>query len=347
MRNLLITGGAGFIGSNFVRYTLGRYPDCRVVVYDKLTYAGNLENLRDLESDPRYTFLWGDICDAPKVEQAIQKHQIQAIVNFAAETHVDRSLLEPGSFLMTDVYGTYVLLEAARRFGVQRFVQISTDEVYGPIPEGAAHEGYPLNPTSPYSASKAGADMLVLAYHASFGLPVLITRGSNNFGPYQYPEKFIPLLITNALEDQPLPIYGDGRQVRDWIYVLDHCEGVDLVLRRGEPGQVYNIGGGNERQNLEVTETILGLLNKPRDLLQHVTDRPGHDRRYSLDCTKLKALGWQPQHGFEEALQETLSWYRENRAWWKRIKSGEYAEYYRRNYGQRLSASGGRSEGVV
>ncbi len=335
MRNILVTGGAGFIGSNFVRHMLGKYPSYHLVVYDKLTYAGNLDNLRDVAEDPRYAFVRGDICDGKLVEEVIRQHEIDCIVNFAAETHVDRSILEPSAFIQTDVFGTYTLLEAAKKFGLERFLQVSTDEVYGSIASGSSKEDDPLEPNSPYAASKAGADMLVRAYHVTWGLPTLITRGSNTFGPYQYPEKMAPLFITNALEDKPLPVYGDGLQVRDWLYVLDHSTAIDLVLHRGTPGEIYNVGGGNERTNLEVTELLLELLGKPHSLIQHVKDRPGHDRRYSLDSSKIKALGWLPAHEFGEAMATTVRWYRENHWWWEKIKSGEYLEYYRRQYGER------------
>ncbi len=336
MQNLLITGGAGFIGSNFCRYVLQKYPDYRVVVYDKLTYAGNLENLRDLRGDPRFTFVRGDIADAALVDRVMREHGIDCIVNFAAETHVDRSLLEPGSFIMTDVFGTYVLLEAARKYQVERYHQVSTDEVYGAKLEGRSVESDPLESRSPYSASKAGSDLLVLSYYTSFGLPVTITRGSNNIGPYQYPEKVVPLFITNAIDDQPLPVYGDGQQMRDYQYVLDHCEGIDVVLHCGEPGQVYNVGSEVETRNLDMARLILDLVGKPHSLIQHVTDRPGHDRRYALDCSKLRALGWRSRHTFAEALEKTVRWYLENEAWWRPIKEGSYyREYYARNYGHR------------
>ncbi len=336
MQNVLITGGAGFIGSNFSRYILQKYPDYRVVVYDKLTYAGNLENLCDLRGDPRFTFVRGDIADAALVDRVMREHSIDCIVNFAAETHVDRSLLEPGSFIMTDVYGTYVLLEAARKYQVERYHQVSTDEVYGAKLEGRSVESDPLDSRSPYSASKAGGDLLVLSYYTSFGLPVTITRGSNNIGPYQYPEKVVPLFITNAIDDQPLPIYGDGQQMRDYQYVLDHCEGIDVVLHRGQPGQVYNVGTEVETRNLDMARLILDLVGKPYSLIQHVTDRPGHDRRYALDCSRLRALGWRSRHSFAEALEKTVRWYLENEAWWRPIKEGSYyREYYARNYGHR------------
>ena len=336
MRNLLVTGGAGFIGSNFVRYTLQKYADYHIVVLDKLTYAGNLDNLKDIDGDPRYAFVRGDICDASVVEATMRQHNIDSIINFAAETHVDRSLLEPGGFITTDVYGTYVLLEAAKTLGVERFLQISTDEVYGEVLDGSSKETDNIAPRSPYSASKAAADMMVLAYNTSHNVPTLITRGSNNFGPYQYPEKFIPLFITNAIDEQPLPVYGDGRQVRDWIFVLDHCTGIDAVLHHGETGHIYNVGGGHEKENLDVVHLILEFLSKPKHLIRYVTDRPGHDRRYSLDCSKLRGIGWEPRPDFEEALGDTVRWYVDNEPWWRRIKSGEYLEYYRSQYGQRL-----------
>ncbi|MGE5619290.1 MAG: dTDP-glucose 4,6-dehydratase [Sphingomonadaceae bacterium] len=327
---LLVTGGAGFIGSNFVRYTLSRYPDYQVVVLDKLTYAGNLANLADMADNPNYRFVRGDIADQQLVDGLAA--EVDAIVNFAAETHVDRSIMDAGSFIQTDVYGTFVLLEAARKHKIKRFLQVSTDEVYGDVPVGSSVEDDPMRPRSPYSASKAGGEMMVQAYHVTYDLPVLITRGSNNYGPYQYPEKLIPVLITNALDDQELPIYGDGKQVRDWLHVLDHCSGIDVVLHHGEIGEAYNVGGGNERMNLDIAGQVLELLRKPRSLLRFVQDRPGHDRRYSLDCSKLRKLGWAPARQFEEGLAETVRWYVENEAWWRPLKSGEYWEYYRKNY---------------
>ncbi|MBC7262127.1 MAG: dTDP-glucose 4,6-dehydratase [Chloroflexi bacterium] len=336
MRNLLIAGGAGFIGSNFVHYILEKYPDYHVVVYDKLTYAGNLDNLKGLERDPRYHFVHGDICDMDKVEATVHQYKIDVIVNFAAETHVDRSLMTPGSFIQTDIYGTYVLLEAAKKFGLERYHQVSTDEVYGEVLQGSSRETDMLAARSPYAASKAGGDLMVYAYFVSFGVPVTITRGSNNIGPYQYPEKVVPLFITNALDDLPLPIYGDGQQMRDYQYVWDHCEAIDIVLHKGKPGEIYNVGTGVETRNIDMARMILKLLNKPESLIQHVTDRPGHDRRYSLNCDKLKALGWRSAHTFEQALEKTVRWYVENEWWWRKIKSGEhYREYYERNYGQR------------
>ncbi len=332
---ILVTGGAGFIGSHFVRYLLAGKEN-QVVNLDALRYSGNLDNLKDIEGDPRYRFIHGDICDAALVDKIVREHRIEAIVNFAAETHVDRSIVEPGGFVRTDVVGTSVLLESARAHGVRRFVQVSTDEVYGDVPKGRSAESDPLAPRSPYAASKAAGDLLALSYFTTYGFPVLVTRGSNTFGPNQYPEKFIPLFVTNALEDQPLPLYGDGLQQRDWLYVQDHCEGIALVLRKGKPGQVYNLGAGQERPNLEVAEAILGLLGKPRSLLQHVTDRPGHDRRYALNCEKIAKLRWTPRFPFGEALKTTVGWYRENASWWRKIKSGEFRAYYEKMYGARL-----------
>ncbi len=292
MRNLLVAGGAGFIGSNFVRYVLGKYPDYHVVVYDKLTYAGNLQNLLDVDDDPRYALVKGDICDGAAVEAALRQYPVDTIVNFAAETHVDRSIMDPDAFIKTDVYGTYVLLEAARKHGLERYHQVSTDEVYGHIPgEHRSLESDNVAPRSPYAASKAGGDLMALAYHITYGLPVTVTRGANNIGPYQYPEKVLPVFVTNAIDDQPLPVYGDGKQRRDYQYVMDHCEALDVVLHRGKPGEVYNIGTGSEMENLTMVEILLDELGKPRSLIQHVTDRPGHDRRYCLNVDKVRALG--------------------------------------------------------
>lgn len=329
---LLVTGGAGFIGSNFIRYILRKYPDYHVVNLDKLTYAGNLDNLKDVEGHRNYTFIKGDICDVNAVSGAADG--VDAIVNFAAETHVDRSILEPGSFIQTDVYGTYVLLEAVKEKGIRRYIQISTDEVYGSIENGSFTEESPLTPSSPYSASKAGSDMLVYAYWTTYHLPVIITRSSNNFGPYQYPEKLIPLFITNALEDRQLPLYGDGMNVRDWIYVEDNCAAIDVVLHKGAEGEVYNIGGGNERTNAEITDIILRETGKPNTLIKRVKDRPGHDRRYSIDSSKVGSLGFASDHSFENAIKNTVKWYTDNESWWKKIKSEDFKKYYRKAYGE-------------
>jgi len=346
MRNLMITGGAGFIGSNFIRYMLEQYPDLFIVVYDKLTYAGRLENLQDVAERfaDRYAFVRGDICNAGLVHETIRTYKIDTIVNFAAETHVDRSIMDPDAFIKTDVYGTYVLLEATREFGLERMHQVSTDEVYGHVPEGASRESDPVAPRSPYAASKASADLLVLAYHITYNLPVTITRGANNIGPYQYPEKVVPLFVTNAIDDLPLPLYGDGLQVRDYQYVLDHCQAIDLVLQKGESGGIYNIGTGTGMRNIDMARLVLRLLGKPESLIQPVRDRPGHDRRYSLDVSKIRALGWSPTHTCEEAIEKTVRWYVENEWWWRPIKSGElYREYYRRQYeGRELPADGQR-----
>ena len=335
-KRLLVPGGAGFIGSTFVRRVLALYPDVSVTVLDKLTYAGNLENLVPVANDPRYRFVRGDIADADTVEELAS--DVDAIVNFAAESHVDRSIEEPGKFIQTDVYGTFVLLDAAHRHGHQRYLQISTDEVYGEVPQGSSTEDDPLRPRSPYSASKAGGDQLVGAYHTTYGLPTLLTRASNNFGPYQYPEKIIPLFITNAVDDDPLPLYGDGQQIRDWLFVDDHCEALELVLARGEPGEIYNVGGGHELTNVELTRAILQRMGKPMTLVRSVADRAGHDRRYSVDSSKLRKLGWEPAHSFSEALALTVDWYLEREDWWRPLKSGEYLEYYRHQYGDRLAA---------
>jgi dTDP-glucose 4,6-dehydratase len=332
-RRLLVTGGAGFIGSAFVRGHLRDYPDDTVVVLDKLTYAGNLENLAPVADDPRYRFVHGDICDAAIIGELMP--DVDVVVNFAAETHVDRSILDASSFIDTDVKGTYVLLEAARRAGVSLFCQVSTDEVYGDVPVGASRETDALAPRSPYAASKAGGEHLVRAYHVTYGLPTIVTRASNNFGPYQYPEKFLPVIILNALQDRPIPLYGDGRQRRDWLYVDDHCAAIELLLARGEPGTAYNIGGGNERENRVLAERVLDLLGKPHSLIQSVPDRPGHDRRYAVDTSRLRALGWRPAQAFEAALERTVRWYVDHQEWWRPLQDAAYQDYYRRNYEDR------------
>jgi len=332
---ILVTGGAGFIGSHLVRRLLTS-GDNFVVNLDALCYSGNLENLTDVAGHSRYTFVQGDICDPTTVEKVLKEHGVEAVINCAAETHVDRSIMDPNSFARTDVVGTAVLLEEARKGGVARFLQVSTDEVYGSVETGWSTEDDPLAPRSPYSASKAGGDLLVRSYWTTYRFPVLITRGSNTYGPNQYPEKFIPLFATNAIDDQPLPLYGDGRYRRDWLSVFDHCGGIEHVLCHGEPGSIYNIGGGNELENLEVAELILKLLGKPMNLIRFVQDRPGHDRRYALDCTRLRALGWAPTVLFEEGLKATVEWYRNNQTWWRKITSGEFRTYFERMYRQRL-----------
>lgn len=338
---LLVTGGAGFIGSNFVIYMLDQYPSYSIINVDTLTYAGNLENLKSVEQHPNHTFVKADITDVKTMNELIGQG-VDVLVNFAAESHVDRSILEPDIFVQTNVLGTQVLLDAARRHNIKKFVQVSTDEVYGTLGEtGLFTEETPLTPNSPYSASKAGGDLLVRAYHETFGLSVNITRCSNNYGPYQFPEKLIPLMISKALADEALPVYGDGLNIRDWLYVEDHCSAIDLVIHQGHDGEVYNIGGNNERTNLHIVKTILGQLGKPESLIKHVQDRPGHDRRYGIDPTKMMTeLGWKPKHSFETGIQETIRWYLDNREWWTRIQSGAYQEYYVKQYGERL---GGRS----
>jgi dTDP-glucose 4,6-dehydratase len=334
---LLVTGGCGFIGSNFIRYIHETHPEDRIVNLDKLTYAGNPANLADLEAHPFYSFVRGDICDREIVEAIFRAHPVGAIVNFAAETHVDRSITGPAVFVETNAGGANVLLDAAREHGVGRFVQVSTDEVYGSLgPEGKFTEDTPLSPNSPYAASKAAADLLVRAYHQTFGLPAMITRCSNNYGPYQFPEKLIPLMISNALAGRPLPVYGDGSNVRDWLHVRDHCTALDVVLRRGRAGEAYNIGGGNEWRNIDLVKLLLKKLGKPDSLINFVKDRPGHDRRYAIDASKISAeLGWKPAVSFDEGLGGTVEWYLANESWKRSIETGEYREYYRKMYDER------------
>ncbi|QDT42451.1 dTDP-glucose 4,6-dehydratase [Gimesia alba] len=339
MKKILLTGGCGFIGSNFIRYQLSEYPEVSITNLDKLTYAGNLENLKEFESHSGYTFVKGDITDQDLVNSLLKSNRFDAVINFAAESHVDRSILDSGPFIQTNIVGTQVLLDAARNHKIERFLQVSTDEVYGSLgAEGLFTEQTPLAPNSPYSASKAAADLLVRSYVKTFDLPAIITRCSNNYGPYQFPEKLIPLFISNALEDQPVPIYGEGKNVRDWIHVLDHCRGIDAALRKGEAGQVYNFGGNAEMQNIEITRLLLKLLGKPETLIQYVTDRPGHDLRYAIDCRKAEAeLGWKPEMEFHAGLENTIKWYQENRDWVNRIRSGKYLQYYDQQYGNRLN----------
>jgi dTDP-glucose 4,6-dehydratase len=333
----LVTGGLGFIGSAFVRLALRERADLRITVLDAMTYAGNPANLASLGNDPRYCFVQGNICDHSAVDAAIGTH-VDAIVNFAAETHVDRSIFEPEAFLQTDILGTHVLLEAVRAKNVARYLQVSTDEVYGHVHAGSSVEGDVLAPRSPYAASKAGGDLQVLAYHATYDAPVMITRGSNTYGPYQYPEKLIPLFITNLIDDRPVPVYGDGMQVRDWLHVDDHARGIRLVLEHGTLGEVYNIGGGNSRTNREITEQLLAHTERGWEThVRHVTDRPGHDRRYSLDATKIRTLGWEPEVDFRVGLAQTVRWYRENEAWWRTTRSGDFEAYYQRQYAGRFT----------
>lgn len=340
--NVLVTGSCGFIGSNLVRFLLRERPQWRVVSLDKLTYAGNLENLADLEADPRHLFVRGDIGNRELLEQLLQHHSIEGVLHLAAESHVDRSILGPEVFVQTNVLGTQVLLDACRGQGVRRFVMVSTDEVYGSLESvGAFTEHSPLRPSSPYSASKASADLIALAYQHTFGLDVVVTRCSNNYGPYQFPEKLIPLMVSHALAERPLPVYGDGGNVRDWLHVEDHCAALLAVLERGRPGEVYNIGGGAERRNLELVRSILALLGKDPSLVRFVTDRPGHDRRYAIDPSKIRReLGWSPSRTFEEGLAETVRWYVDHRAWWERVLSGAYRQYFQTQYGRRLEVAG-------
>jgi dTDP-glucose 4,6-dehydratase len=337
--NVLLTGGCGFIGSNLVKYLRQNRPQWKVINLDKLTYAGNLENLSELEGDPGYLFVQGDVADRELVDQLMRTHQICTVLHLAAESHVDRSILGPELFVHTNVLGTQVLLETSCQAKVKRFVMVSTDEVYGSLgTHGAFTEASPLKPSSPYSASKACSDLMALAYWHTFGLDVVVTRCSNNYGPYQFPEKLIPLMLINALHDEPLPVYGDGKNVRDWLHVQDHCQALMLAVENGRAGEIYNIGGGAERQNLEIVRNILDCLGKPHSLIRFVQDRPGHDRRYAIDAFKAKAeLGWSPAHSFEQGLEETIHWYVQNQAWWKNVISGSYRQYYEKQYRARLN----------
>ncbi len=339
MKNILVTGGAGFIGSAFVRNMVQKHPDYQIVVYDKLTYAGNLDNLLPMKNKPNYVFVRGDIADRETVLQTFEDHHIDTVVNFAAESHVDRSILEPDAFINTDVVGVYVLLEAARQHGVGRFLHVSTDEVYGDVEEGFSVEGDPFLPNSPYSASKAGGELMVRAYHVTYGMDTIVTRGSNTYGPYHYPEKLIPFFITEALDDRPLPVYGDGMQVRDWLYVDDHASGIETALHKGVAGESYNVAAEDIRHNIDVIKQLLKELDKPESLIRYVRDREGHDRRYAMTCGKLKALGWERQFSFEQGLKATVQWYIDNEWWWRKIKTGEYLEFYKRQYAERLAAA--------
>ena len=335
MQKLMITGGAGFIGSNFVRYMMNKYKDYNIIVLDALTYAGNRDNLKDIENNQKYTFYHGNICDETIVDELMSK--VDAVVNFAAETHVDRSIHSAGEFINTDIKGTFVLLEAAKKYKIEKFLHISTDEVYGSIETGSFTEKSLLEPNSPYSSSKAGADLLVRSYFSTFDLPILITRSSNNYGPFQYPEKLIPLFITNLIDNIPVPIYGDGKNVRDWLHVIDNCSGIDTVLHSGKIGEIYNIGAGNEKENIEITNIILDTLEKSRDLINYVKDRPGHDRRYSVDISKIENIGWKPQYNFAEGIKDTIDWYVSNEEWWRKIKEKqeEYKRFYEAQYVKR------------
>ena len=338
---IIVTGGAGFIGSNFVIHMVKKYPEHEIVNLDLLTYAGNLENLTEVEKAPNYKFIRGDIADRKFVFDLFEQEKPDIIVNFAAESHVDRSITDPESFVRTNVMGTTTLLDACKEYGIKRFHQVSTDEVYGDLPLDRPDlfftEESPLHTSSPYSSSKASADLFVMAYHRTFGIPVTISRCSNNYGPYQFPEKLIPLIISRALADEELPVYGTGENVRDWLHVSDHCVAIDLILEKGRVGEVYNIGGHNERTNLEVVKTILKALDKPESLIRFVKDRPGHDRRYAIDPTKMETeLGWKPQYVFDTGMKQTIQWYLDNKEWWEHIVNGEYTKYFEKMYGERL-----------
>ncbi len=338
MKNILVTGGAGFIGSAFLRHMVAAYPEYNIICYDKLTYAGNVDNLLPVSDEENYRFERGDIADRRAVQRALEHYAIDTIVNFAAESHVDRSIIEPDAFIHTDVVGAYILLDEGRKHGIERFCQVSTDEVYGDIEVGFSVEDDRFLPNSPYAASKAGGELMARAYHVTYGMDIVITRGSNTYGPYQYPEKLVPLFTTEAMDDRPLPLYGDGKQIRDWLYVDDHARGVDCILHFGKTGEAYNLAGENQRHNIDVTRRILELLGKPASLIRHVPDREGHDRRYAMTAEKARALGWQRQYDFEDGLAATVGWYQENEWWWRKIKTGEYLEYYKRQYTERLAS---------
>lgn len=337
MKNILVTGGAGFIGSAFVRHMVATYPDYNIICYDKLTYAGNLDNLVNVSDEENYRFEQGDIADRVTLKKTLEKYAIDTIVNFAAESHVDRSILAPDAFIHTDVVGVYILLDEGRKHGLERFCHVSTDEVYGDIEEGFSLEDDRFLPNSPYAASKAGGELMIRAYHVTYGMDTVITRGSNTYGPYQYPEKLIPFFTTEAIDNKPLPLYGDGKQVRDWLYVDDHARGVDVVLHKGKSGEAYNIAGENQRFNIDVTKRILELLGKDENLIKHVPDREGHDRRYAMTCEKARALGWKREYDFDTGIEATVDWFVNNEWWWRKIKTGEYLEFYKRQYEQRLA----------
>ncbi|MFN8526991.1 MAG: dTDP-glucose 4,6-dehydratase [Anaerolineae bacterium] len=339
MKNILVTGGAGFIGSAFVRHMTAKYPEYHIIVYDKLTYAGNVDNLLPISDEPNYRFAQGDIADRATVRHTLKEYAIDTVVNFAAESHVDRSIIDADAFMHTNSIGVYIMLEEGRLHGIERFLQVSTDEVYGSVPEGESVETDPLAPRNPYSAAKAGGELMVRAYHETHGMNTVITRGSNTFGPYQYPEKLLPFFITEAIEDKPLPLYGDGKQMRDWLFVEDHVSGIELALIKGTAGEIYNIAGEDLRHNIDVAHDMLSKLGKPTSLLKHVPDREGHDLRYAMNCDKLRTLGWKQAHTWDTALAETVRWYQENEWWWRKIKTGEYLEYYKRQYAARLAAA--------
>lgn len=339
MKNILVTGAAGFIGSAFARYMVKKYPEYNIIVYDKLTYAGNMNNLLPISDEPNYKFEKGDIADRETVRRVMEQYNVDTVVNFAAESHVDRSILAPDAFIHTDVVGAYIMLDESKAHGIGRFVQVSTDEVYGDVETGYSVEDDQFLPNSPYAASKAGGELMVRAYHVTHGMDTVITRGSNTFGAYQYPEKLLPLFITEALDDKPLPLYGDGKQIRDWLYVEDHVTGIDVALHKGVSGEAYNIAGENEQHNIDVIHRMLELLGKPTSLIKHVPDREGHDRRYAMNCAKLRALGWERQYTFESALADTVKWYQENEWWWREIKTGDYLDYFKRQYADRLAST--------
>ncbi len=339
MKNILVTGGAGFIGSAFVRYMIETYPHYNIIVYDKLTYAGNMDNLLPVSDEKNYRFEHGDIAHRETVQRVLEEHEIDTIVNFAAESHVDRSILSPDAFIHTDVVGTYILLDEGHKAGIGRFLQVSTDEVYGDIKTGLSKEDDLFLPNSPYAASKAGGELMMRSYQVTHDMDTVVTRGSNTFGPYQYPEKVLPFFTTEAIDDRPLPLYGDGMQVRDWLYVDDHVTGIDVVLHKGKSGEAYNVAGEYELHNIDLTKRLLKLLGKPESLIKHVPDREGHDRRYAMNCDKLRTLGWERRHAFDDALEATIRWYQENEWWWRKIKTGEYLEFYKQQYAERLAAA--------